>query len=68
MNSPALARVPQEDPAGTVHLARIVEHSGDAIVGMDHEGNLTSWNRAAELMFGYSEAATGWTSYRRNAS
>jgi len=38
----------------TAYLASILEHTIDAIVSLDPDTRIVSWNRGAEMMFGYS--------------
>lgn len=42
----------------TFYLATILENSGDAIISADLNYLITSWNKGAEEMFGFTEAET----------
>ena len=48
-----------------LRLAAIVEFSDDAIIGKDLGSIVTSWNRGAEKVFGYSSAEMVGTSIER---
>src|ERR1051325_8137094 len=54
-----LERTRAVDEAAAARLAAIVAHADDAIVGKTLDGVVTSWNAAAERMFGYTAEEAG---------
>jgi PAS domain S-box-containing protein len=42
-------------PASLSHLAEVVKSTEDAVLSKDLDGYVTSWNPAAERLYGYSE-------------
>lgn len=46
------------------HLASIVEHCTEAIISVDLEGRIVSWNAAAERLYGYTHAEAEGKSIR----
>ncbi|MET3107489.1 diguanylate cyclase (GGDEF)-like protein/PAS domain S-box-containing protein [Oxalobacteraceae bacterium GrIS 2.11] len=47
------------------YFKAIVEHSGDAIIGLTLEGKVHSWNKGAETVFGYSASEMLGQSFER---
>jgi PAS domain S-box-containing protein len=45
---------PKNVEKALLHFAAMIESSDDAIIGKTLDGHITSWNRGAEIVFGYS--------------
>ena len=44
----------KEAQIASASLASLVEHSADAILGIDTDGRIRSWNPSAQILFGYA--------------
>src|SRR5437867_2540627 len=54
MKYPIHPRIQMNKELGQLFLAAIVESADDAIIGKTLESIVTSWNRGAERIFGYT--------------
>ena len=52
-SSAALDRLRENDVAGWRQMATVIEHAEDAIITKALDGTITSWNPAAERLYGY---------------
>ena len=55
--------VHRQNEAAAVYMASLVESCDEAIIGTTLEGEVLSWNTAAERLFGYSAAEITGRSY-----
>ena len=51
-----LSQRTRADLAERTRLATLLDHANDAIVGLDPQGHVNLWNRAATAMFGFTAA------------
>ena len=58
----------KEAEKALLHYAALVEFSDDAIIGKTLDGHITSWNRGAEMVFGYSSKEMVGKTYIRSHS
>ena len=61
----AVSKLHERSRDREAYLATIVESSGDAIIGKDLAGNITSWNNGAVEILGYTAAEMIGTSIMR---
>ena len=50
------AELYHEVAKGKAYIENLVENAGDAVVSIDFNDRVLTWNRAAEIIFGYSKA------------